>query len=109
MRSRLAIGLLALLVCACGPGASGAVGTVHISGGPYPGNLAEGQPASIIVSAGGRQVTRAEIKSGTTTRIPLTPGAYVITAAYGNAGCTSVNVLVGSGLWSPFQVICNIR
>ncbi len=109
MNSGLSVALLALLASACGPGVSGAVGTVDISGGPYPGNLAEGQPASIIVSTGGRQVARLAVKSGTPTRIPLAPGVYAVTGAFGNAGCSTVNVLVGGGIWASFQVVCQIR
>jgi hypothetical protein len=88
---------------------SGVVGTVVVSGGPAPGNLAGPGPIDLTVTAAGTVIVSRTVQSGTTFRIALPPGKYEISGLDGNAPCISATADVAAGNFTSVTVTCSIR
>ena len=89
---------------------TGIVVTVAIAGGPPPvATRSWTRPVTVIVTSDAGMVGRWEATEGTPITIALAPGQYVVSAAYGNAGCSQTAIAVEAGKLSPFSVVCQIR
>ncbi len=108
MKSAVGLLVIAGLAIGCAPAASGAVGTLSVSGGP-PGHVSGGEPVALIVTAPGKPTIQVSTTGGTSTRIALEPGDYIIAGQYGNAGCSSATLNITAGSWASFQLVCSIR